>query len=104
MISDSPGKIRLSPGLQTLIRDFKTVLSSSDDLKTVGGAKITLAGMTELSVETAADIDDIIKLGEKNRTVASTKMNSQRCTNDSMHRIVPSQHLRFVLAFTRAVD
>ena len=42
------------------------------------GTKITLPGMTELDVKTAADIDEIIKLGEKNRSVASTKMNSQR--------------------------
>ena len=42
------------------------------------GAKIALPGMTELSVETSRDIDEIIKLGEKNRSVASTKMNSQR--------------------------
>ena len=37
-----------------------------------------LAGMTELPVKSASNIDEIIKLGEKNRTVASTKMNSQR--------------------------
>jgi len=42
------------------------------------GTKIALPGMTELSVETSRDIDEIIKLGEKNRSVASTKMNSQR--------------------------
>jgi len=42
------------------------------------GTKIALPGMTELDVKTAADIDEIIKLGEKNRSVASTKMNSQR--------------------------
>jgi len=49
------------------------------------GAKITLAGMTELPVETARDIDEIIKLGEKNRTVASTKMNSQRYLFRQLH-------------------
>ena len=42
------------------------------------GTKIALPGMIELSVETSRDIDEIIKLGEKNRSVASTKMNSQR--------------------------
>jgi len=42
------------------------------------GTKIALPGMTELSVETSRNIDEIIKLGEKNRSVASTKMNSQR--------------------------
>ena len=42
------------------------------------GTKINLPGMTELAVETAQDIGEIIKLGDKNRTVASTKMNSQR--------------------------
>jgi len=44
------------------------------------GTKIALPGMTELPVETASDIDEIIKLGDKNRSVASTKMNSQRYT------------------------
>ena len=42
------------------------------------GAKIALAGMTELPVKTAGDIDEIMRLGDKNRSVASTKMNSQR--------------------------
>jgi len=42
------------------------------------GTKITLPGMTELSVESVQDIGEIIKLGDKNRHVASTKMNSQR--------------------------
>jgi len=42
------------------------------------GTKVNLPGMTELPVETSSDIDEIISVGEKNRTVASTKMNSER--------------------------
>jgi len=49
------------------------------------GAKITLPNMTEMSVDNARDIDEIIRLGEKNRVVASTKMNSQR--------YLPTSHL-----------
>lgn len=43
------------------------------------GNKINLPGMKELAVETVDDIDEIMRLGQKNRSVASTKMNSQRC-------------------------
>jgi kinesin family member C2/C3 len=42
------------------------------------GNKIVLPGITELSVESVADIDEIIDMGQKNRTVAATKMNSER--------------------------
>ena len=42
------------------------------------GTKVVLPGMTELAVKNSGDIDEIIKLGERNRSVASTKMNSQR--------------------------
>ena len=47
------------------------------------GNKVNLPGMTEMSVENVNDITEIMELGNKNRTVASTKMNSTRylCTS-----------------------
>jgi len=42
------------------------------------GNKIVLPGMIEMPVRSIKDIDEIMKLGQKNRAVASTKMNSQR--------------------------
>ena len=55
----------------------------SSDVKTLDirakGNKINLPGMMEMDVESLKDIEKIIKLGEKNRSTAATKMNSQRC-------------------------
>ena len=42
------------------------------------GNQIVMPGLTEISVQTADDIESIINNGDKNRTVASTKMNSSR--------------------------
>ena len=47
------------------------------DIRTKGN-KIILPGVTEMEVEDLKDISKIIKLGEKNRTTAATKMNSTR--------------------------
>ncbi|XP_029472795.1 kinesin-like protein klp-3 [Rhinatrema bivittatum] len=41
------------------------------------GKSVTVPGLTEIEVSTEADIKDTITLGEKNRTVASTKMNTE---------------------------
>jgi len=59
------------------IHDLLSSKLTSLDIR-AQGAKVVLPGMTELPVATSRDIDEIIKLGEKNRSVASTKMNSQR--------------------------
>jgi len=59
------------------IHDLLSSKLTSLDIR-AQGTKITLPGMTELAVATSRDIDEIIKLGDKNRSVASTKMNSQR--------------------------
>ena len=60
------------------IHDLLSSKLTSLDIR-AQGTKIVLPGMTEIQVRTANNIDEIIKLGEKNRSVASTKMNSQRC-------------------------
>jgi len=59
------------------IHDLLSSKLTSLDIR-AQGTKVTLPGMTELPVGSAGDIDEIIGLGEKNRRVASTKMNSQR--------------------------
>ncbi|XP_078511766.1 uncharacterized protein LOC144770857 [Lissotriton helveticus] len=41
------------------------------------GKTVTVPGLTEIEVATEADIREIMALGEKNRTVASTKMNTE---------------------------
>lgn len=54
----------------------------SPDVKTLDlkaqGTKIVLPGIREMPVASHEDVETIIALGEKNRTVASTKMNSTR--------------------------
>lgn len=42
------------------------------------GKAVTVPGLTEIEVFTEADIKNTILFGEKNRTVASTKMNTER--------------------------
>ncbi|XP_021351987.1 kinesin-like protein KIN-14E isoform X4 [Mizuhopecten yessoensis] len=45
------------------------------DLKTIGN-KVSLPGLIEIEIKTPNDIKSIMKKGDKNRSVASTKMNS----------------------------
>ena len=59
------------------IQDLLTSDVKQLDIRTQGN-KIHLPGLSEMFVESLEDIEQIISLGEKNRTVASTKMNSQR--------------------------
>ena len=59
------------------IQDLLSSDTKALDIRAKGN-KITLPGMTEMDVESLKDIEKIIKLGEKNRTTAATKMNSQR--------------------------
>ena len=42
------------------------------------GNRIVLPGIVEMVVNSLDDIDEIMNLGQKNRTTAATKMNSQR--------------------------
>ena len=60
-----------------MIQDLLTANGAQLDLRTQGN-KIHLPGLTEMFVENEADIQHIMKLGDENRTIASTKMNSTR--------------------------
>ena len=42
------------------------------------GNKVLLPGITEIQVDSTDEIDQIMKMGWKNRSVAATKMNSER--------------------------
>lgn len=42
------------------------------------GANIIMPGITEMDIISLEDIEHVMDLGNKNRTVASTKMNSTR--------------------------
>ena len=59
------------------IQDLLTADTKVLEIKSKGKS-IHLPGMTEMFVETEDDIDRILQLGDKNRSVASTKMNSTR--------------------------
>lgn len=47
------------------------------DLKTAGN-KVNLPGLTEVDIKTLDDIKKVMAQGDKNRSTASTKMNSTR--------------------------
>lgn len=59
------------------IQDLLTRSVMQLEIRTQGNS-IHLPGMTELPVETEEDINNIMELGQQNRTVAATKMNSTR--------------------------
>lgn len=44
----------------------------------VQGKSVTVPGLTRIQVQTQADIIGVMETGEKNRKIASTKMNIQR--------------------------
>ncbi|KAL3852447.1 hypothetical protein ACJMK2_016084, partial [Sinanodonta woodiana] len=45
------------------------------ELRTAGN-KVNMPGITEIPIQAVDDIKKIMKMGDKNRTTASTKMNS----------------------------
>lgn len=45
----------------------------------VQGKSVSVPGLTQIQVQTEADILNVMETGEKNRKIASTKMNTQRC-------------------------
>ncbi len=59
------------------IQDLLSSDCSILEIRTQGN-KIHLPGLCEMFVESQDDIDDIVRVGQKNRRVAATKMNSQR--------------------------
>ena len=68
------------------IQDLLTSDAKTLDLKAQGN-KIVLPGLTEMIVDGADDIDSVFALGEKNRTVAATKMNSTSSRSHLVFRI-----------------
>lgn len=44
----------------------------------VQGKSVSVPGLTQIRVQTEADIVNVMETGEKNRKIASTKMNTQR--------------------------
>lgn len=51
--------------------------STSLDIR-VQGKSVSVPGLTQVEVQTEADILRVMEMGEKNRKIASTKMNIQR--------------------------
>ena len=68
------------------IQDLLTSDAKVLDLKAQGN-KIVLPGLTEMVVENSSDIDNVFALGDKNRHVASTKMNSTSSRSHLVFRI-----------------
>lgn len=48
----------------------------------VQGKSVSVPGLIRIQVQTEADILGVMETGEKNRKIASTKMNTQRCCSD----------------------
>lgn len=48
----------------------------------VQGKSVSVPGLTQIQVQTEADILNVMETGEKNRKIASTKMNTQRCCSN----------------------
>lgn len=58
----------------------------------VQGKSVSVPGLTQVQVQTEADILNVMETGEKNRKIASTKMNIQRSVKhrnitDSIHDV-----------------
>lgn len=49
----------------------------------VQGKTVSVPGLTQIQVQTEADILSVMETGEKNRKMASTRMNTQRCSTFS---------------------
>ena len=58
------------------------------------GNKINLHGVNEIEVRSIEDINKIMRFGGKNRTVAATKMNSQRLDDDLISVLLISADLK----------
>lgn len=59
------------------IQDLLTKEAKTLDLKTAGN-KVNIPGLTEVDIKALDDIKKVMAMGDKNRTTASTKMNSTR--------------------------
>lgn len=69
----------------------------------VQGKTVSVPGLTQIQVQTEADILSVMETGEKNRKIASTKMNTQRCSASSQEQTAAARltinGLIFVLQF-----
>ncbi|XP_063443446.1 kinesin-like protein klp-3 isoform X1 [Mytilus trossulus] len=68
-------KVSLIEIYNETIQDLLTKEAKTLDLKTAGN-KINIPGLTEVDIKTLDDIKKVMAMGDKNRTTASTKMNS----------------------------
>lgn len=58
----------------------------------VQGKSVSVPGLTQIQVQTEADILSVMETGEKNRKIASTKMNTQRfCSNANRGRNITDE-------------
>ncbi len=48
----------------------------------VQGKSVSVPGLTQIQVQTESDILNVMETGEKNRKIASTKMNTQRYSSN----------------------
>lgn len=62
----------------------------------VQGKSVSVPGLTRIQVQTEADILAVMETGEKNRKIASTKMNTQRCSDAAQEEVLLMK-LRFHL-------
>lgn len=59
------------------IQDLLTSDAKTLELRTAGN-KVNIPGLTEHSIKNVKDVQKVMELGDQNRSVASTKMNSTR--------------------------
>lgn len=58
----------------------------------VQGKSVSVPGVIQIQVQTEADILNVMEMGEKNRKIASTKMNTQRyCSNADIVRNITEE-------------
>ena len=66
------------------IQDLLSSDTKTLDLR-VQGKKLDMPGITEMFVESAEDIQNIFEIGDMNRSVGFTKMNSARSVRMNRH-------------------
>ena len=59
------------------VQDLLTTQNKSLEIR-AHGKTLEIPGLTSMEVKSVEDIKSIMKLGDENRSVASTKMNSSR--------------------------
>jgi len=59
------------------IQDLLTTEVKALELRTAGN-KVVIPGLTEYPIKNVKDVQKVMEMGDSNRSVASTKMNSSR--------------------------